>query len=108
MLEAYWLNLGSLILGLTAWILPIVRLMRRNKAGKGNVPLLFALSLGACALSLCLQIFYTDHLVKIEDWSALMDISFAMAWVSALLLAVTLLLNAIVLVSYYRGKPGNQ
>ena len=50
-------------------------------------------SLGACAVSLCLQLFYSDHLVKIEDWSALLDTSHAVALVSALLLVVTMILN---------------
>ncbi|WP_444641306.1 hypothetical protein ACRQU7_13120 [Caproiciproducens sp. R1] len=95
------LNLGSLVLGLIAWILPVVNL-RRNKAGIGSRIVLCAASVSACAVSLCLQIFYTDHLVKIEDWSALMDTSSSVALVSAILLAVTIILNAITLGSYFR------
>ncbi|KPU43477.1 hypothetical protein OXPF_29180 [Oxobacter pfennigii] len=55
-------------------------------------------SLSACGISLCMQIFYTDYLVKIEDWSALMDTSGAVAFVSTVLLAVTIILNAIAVV----------
>ena len=36
---------------------------------------------------------YNKHLVELQDWSALMDTSGAVAWVSVLLLAVTLILD---------------
>jgi cytochrome c oxidase subunit 4 len=44
-----------------------------------------------------MQILYTDHLVQIEDWSALLDTSRAVTWVSAVLLIVTIMLNAFTL-----------
>ncbi|CDQ20090.1 hypothetical protein [Halobacillus karajensis] len=85
------LNIGSLVLGLIAWILPLIHLLgdHRRTALKWGI-----LSLSACAVSLCLQLFYTYHLVSIEDWSALMDTTGAVASVAAVLLIVTLLLNA--------------
>lgn len=104
MIEAYWLNLGSLVLGLIAWILPIVNLVRRNKAQNRNWIVFSVASVSACAISLCMQIFYHNHLVKIEDWSALMDTAQAMALVSTVMLAVTLILNALTLVMYYKIK----
>lgn len=90
---AGYLNVGSLVFGLVAWALPVVSLVKR-KAHDWRVYSIASVS--ACAVALCLQIFYTDHLVKIEDWSALMDISNAAAKVSAILLAITLVLNAII------------
>jgi len=51
-----------------------------------------------------MQLFYTDHLVKIEDWSALMDTSSAVAMVSTLLLVVTILLNTIGFFLFYGKK----
>ncbi len=104
MLGAGWLNLGSLILGLVAWILPIVNLLRRNRAGRGNLAVFSVASISACAISLCMQIFYTDYLVKIEDWAALMDTFSAVALVSTALLVVTLILNFITLVVYHEKK----
>lgn len=104
MFGAGWLNLGSLVLGLVAWILPVVNLMQRNKADHRNWVFLSVASVSACAVSLCMQIFYTAHLVKIEDWSALMDTSQAVALVATLLLAGTIILNAIILVVYYGKK----
>lgn len=92
-----WLNLASLALGLMAWILPIGNLMRHGKLEHKHWVAPSMLSLGACALALCFQIFYTHYLVKIEDWSALMDTSGAVALVSAVLLGVTILLNVLTL-----------
>ncbi len=104
MFGAVWLNLGSLVLGLAAWILPVVNLMQHNKADHRNWVVFSVASVSACAISLCMQIFYTNHLVKIEDWSALMDTSQAVALIAALLLVVTIILNAITLVVYYGKK----
>lgn len=102
MFGAGWLNLGSLALGLIAWILPVVNLMQHNKADRRNWAVFSVASLSACATSLCMQLFYSDYLVKIEDWSALMDTSSAVALVATILLVVTIILNAITLVVYYR------
>lgn len=89
-----WLNVGSLVLGLIAWILPIVNLTSYDKHNNRNWIVLSIMSISACAIALCFQIIYNNHLVKIEDWSALMDTSGALASVSAVLLIVTILLNS--------------
>ncbi len=104
MFGAVWLNIGSLVLGLIAWVLPVVNLVQHNKADHRNWVIFSVVSVSACAISLCMQIFYTDHLVKIKDWSALMDTSHAVALVAASLLVVTIILNAITLVVYYEKK----
>ena len=104
MFGAVWLNLGSLVLGLIAWVLPVVNLVQHKKADHRNWVAFSVASVSACAISLCMQIFYTDHLVKIEDWSALMDTSHAVALVATLLLVVTIILNAITLVVYCGEK----
>jgi len=100
MFGACWLNLGSLVLGLVAWTLPVVNLMQHNKADHRNWVAFSIASVSACAISLCMQIFYTSHLVKIEDWSALMDTTHALVLVATIFLVVTLILNAITLVVY--------
>ncbi|WP_199794680.1 hypothetical protein [Lentibacillus sp. Marseille-P4043] len=51
-------------------------------------------------------IFYSYHLVKIEDWSALMDTTGAVALLATVLLTVTILLNVITLV-VYRNRTAN-
>ena len=95
-----WLNIGSLVLGLIAWILPVVNLMQYKKVDHKNWGILAILSISACAISLCFQIFYSNHLVKIKDWSALMDTMSTVASVAAVLLIVTVLLNAITIIVY--------
>lgn len=95
-----WLNLGSLVLGLNAWILPAVNLLRCGKHEHRNWTTLSTMSISACAISLCFQIFQINYLVKVEDWSALMDTMNAVAFVSATLLIVTIILNVITLVVY--------
>lgn len=58
------------------------------------------MSVIACAISLCFQIFYNHHLVQIGDWGTLMDITGTLIVVSAVLLIVTILLNTITLIVY--------
>lgn len=94
------LNLGSLVLGLIAWTLPLVNLMRYRK----NWVILSIMSISACAISLCFQIFYNYHLVNIEDWAALMDTTGAVVLVSVVLVTVTLLLNIFTLIEYRKNN----
>ena len=110
------LNVGSLVLGLIAWVLPAVNLMRHEKDGDRNWAVLSVMSVSACAIALFFQIFYNFHLVRIGDLSALMDTMRAVALASGILLTVTLLLNAITLFVYRdrkakrenRPESGNQ
>lgn len=99
-----WLNIGSLIFGLIAWILPVVNLTQRRKSGSRGGSVFSAASAASCAVSLYMQLLYNDHLVQIKDWSALLDTSRTVAWVSAVLLIVTILLNAVTLIVCYRRK----
>ncbi|MFS0690020.1 hypothetical protein AB1K89_12375 [Sporosarcina sp. 179-K 8C2 HS] len=92
------LNVGSLVFGLIAWILPVVNLMGINK----HWAALSIMSLSACAISLFFQIYYNYHLVQIEDWTALMDTMGAVVYAATVLLVVTLLLNVFTLIVYRR------
>ncbi len=94
------LNLASLLLCVIAWILPVVNIMRYNRRDHKNWMCLSVISISSCAVSLFFQICYNDHLVKVEDWSALMDTTDAVVFVSAVLLIVTIILNAITLFVY--------
>lgn len=99
-----WLNAGSLVLGLIAWILPVANLAKHNKAEHKNWVVFSIASVSACAISLCMQIIYQNFLVRIEDWSAVMDTSGALALVSTVLVVVTIGLNVITLVIYNKEK----
>ncbi|OLS35564.1 hypothetical protein [Bacillus sp. MRMR6] len=100
------INLGSLVFGLIAWILPVVNLTRNNKYEDRNWVLLAVISTSSCAISLCFQIFYNNYLVKMEDWSALKDTTGALVNIAALLLFVTILLNVLTLI-VYRNRTEN-
>jgi cytochrome c oxidase subunit 4 len=97
-----WLNLGSLVSGLIAWIIPGITLMQRNKAGQRNLMVFSVASVSACAISLCMQIYSVNLLVSREDWSALMDTSPALVLFATILLGGTLILNAITLVVFFK------
>jgi cytochrome c oxidase subunit 4 len=94
------LNIGSLVLGLLAWILPMVNLTRYKKQNHKNWLVFSVISISACAISLCFQILYNYYLVRIEDWSALMDTMGTIAFSTTVLLIVTFILNAITLKIY--------
>ncbi|WP_353097103.1 hypothetical protein [Tissierella praeacuta] len=98
-----FLMLGSLVLGLIAWAFPIINLMqhRNNKYRKWGI--LSILSISACSISLYFQLFYSYHLVKIGARSALMDTSYTIAFLSAVLLVITIILNVATLILYH-GK----
>lgn len=95
-----WLSLGSLVLGLTAWVLPVVNIMRYGKDKHRNWIVMSIFSMSSCAISLWFQIIYNHHLVEIEDWSALMDTTGALVKVSAVLVIVTITLNIISMFLY--------
>jgi cytochrome c oxidase subunit 4 len=94
------LNIGSLVLGIIAWIFPVVNLMQHKKHEHRNWIVLSIMSISACAISLYLQLFYNYHLVKSADWSALMDTTGAVVFVSAVLVIITIILNVITLIIY--------
>ncbi|RDY70091.1 hypothetical protein DXT76_15320 [Halobacillus trueperi] len=100
MFDAGWLNIGSLVLGLVAWIIPIVNLAVGKKQMNKKWIALTIISFSACAIAICLQIFYNLHLLNIEDWSALSEMR-ALAVPSTVLVIVTILLNSSTLFLYW-------
>jgi len=94
-----WFNLGSLMLGIIAWILPVISISRRDKRSRNWVALPIG-SLSACSISLFFQICSFYERVKAKDWSALMDTVSVIASVPAILLIGTIVLNAINLYVY--------
>lgn len=85
-----WLNTGSLLLGLAAWILAALRIFGKG-ASRGEPLSLWSFS--ACAASLCLQLFEVCCRVALGDWSALLDTVDAVARAAVFLVSVTFLLN---------------
>ena len=87
------LNIGSLILGIVAWVLPGLSMLRVVKSDSSK--LFMGISLGACATSISFQMLYNNVLVGTNDISALMDTNGFSTIISIILLVGTLLLNAI-------------
>ena len=96
MMDYGMLNLASVALGLAGWAIPILQLGRMTKGKKGMRRYVHTLSMGACCLAIWFQICYDEHMVNIEDWSALMDTIGAVRTVSLFLLGTTLLINLLV------------
>nr|WP_259545591.1 hypothetical protein [Heyndrickxia oleronia] len=94
------LNFGSFILGLIALTIPVVNFIQYKKQYNKNRGVLSFIIISSCAVSLGFQILYCYYLVEIEDWSALMDITGAMAFVAMLLLIIIIILNTIKLIVF--------
>ena len=95
-----WLNVGSLLLGLLAWALPIINLARQNKSEHVKWFVDVFISVSACAVSLFFQILYGHHLQNIRDWYAIIDTSLGLVLASTVLLLVTLTLNIFTIIAY--------
>ncbi|MFS0752121.1 hypothetical protein [Oceanobacillus sp. 1P07AA] len=86
------LNIASVLLGIIALILPVINLLSTHKH-KLKKNILMLVSLSACSIAICFQLFYQNHLVRIQDWSALMDVSGSTVLISAILVGLTVTLN---------------
>jgi cytochrome c oxidase subunit 4 len=93
----FLLNLGSLLFGLASWIIPLVLLVSNKFTTSRSIKAIIS-SLASVIIALMMQIFYTKHLVDIEDWSALMDTQGSLVLVTSVLSVVAIVLNGILLV----------
>src|SRR5690625_623605 len=88
------LNLGSLLLGITAWVVPFLAMKHPPKQSFNFI----IFSFSACIAALCLQLFEINNRVQIEDWSSLMDTIGTLIWVAVILAVITIILNIMALV----------
>ena len=95
-----YLTFVSLLLGLLAWALPAISLMRYQTGGNKHWALFTIISVTACALALFSEMLYFQHLVRIEDFSAIMDITDGVILVATILLIVTIVLNTVTIFIY--------
>ncbi|MCI9352513.1 MAG: hypothetical protein HFF58_04580 [Lawsonibacter sp.] len=89
------LNLGSILLGLAGWAIPIIQIGRLLKEKRGFGRYTHILSMGACALAIWCQIRYNEYLIDIEDWGAIVDTIDAVRKVALFLLVTTLVVNLV-------------
>lgn len=92
-----WLNLGSIIFGLLAWILPILVSTKFNKNKNIHGTYLVYGGLVSAILSLLFVITYRQHLISVEDWSALMDTKSGFQLASVVMSVVAITLNGLAL-----------
>lgn len=93
----------DLVLGLTAWTLPIIGLAL-YKRGRAMPAALSVGSLSACALAPLPYNSLLADWVQAGDWGAIMDVHPSMNWIYALLALVTIALNLTMLLVYRRRK----
>lgn len=88
------LNLGSLLLGLFSWLLPVTALFCRSMRRRQVCGVLSAL---ACSAALYLQVWAGAVYAEREDCSALLDTLPTAAKLSLILLVGTVLVNGLLL-----------
>ena len=89
------LNIASLLLGLCAWLFAMLAITTKRKF-LAHCNCLNSFSL--CAISLVLQLFEVQRLIRLVDYSALEDTIGADVLAAVVLTAVTVILNLIALV----------
>lgn len=93
-------NIGSLLLGITAWLLACFAIISK----KPSVSHRFSFgSFILCAFSLLLQLLEVSNRVNIHDFSAITDTIHAVITASCILIAITIILNGIALVKASRN-----
>lgn len=93
-----WLSVGSLLFGILALSLPIVSMVQKNQWAYERSVSFSSLSLGSCAVSVSLQLFYQSFLVSSGDLATAMDTIGTAASMAALLLIATIILNALAVI----------
>jgi cytochrome c oxidase subunit 4 len=91
------LNIVSLILGLCAWMIPILILLKKNASQISAIKGIF-LSFVCALLSLFMQIMDAKYLIDRNDWTALMDTQGAVVFSASVMLIVVVVLNGVLLV----------
>ena len=85
----YNFNLGDVLCGILSLVLPLIALARRKNA----LPFA-AISMGLCSLALLGQIFEYNVRVYAQDFSALLDTSFAIRFCAVVLFLLAAVVNA--------------
>ena len=89
----YMLNIISLVLGIGAWGVAVVAILKPTVSHKSTI-----LSFSLCALSLVAQLFEISRRVNLGDYAAIEDTIRAVIIASIVLVIVTIILNIIALI----------
>lgn len=92
-------NIGSLILGLLAWTVPLLAIGKKYR---------FALccvgSLSCCVVSLLLRLLEVKRRVDFSDWSALMDTMDAVVLAAVVMIGGMFVMNFIALCGFRKAE----
>lgn len=92
-------NVGSLALGLAAWLIPLFAMGKSDR---------FALccigSLSCCTISLLFQLLEVQSRVHINDWSALLDTIDAVILAAVVLVCGVIVTNLVALFGFRKGN----
>ena len=83
-------NIGSITLGLAAWIIAFVAICTGNRKSTCQVS-----SFICCCTSLLLQFYEIRRLMRMDDWIAVDDTINAICLAAGVLISVTVTLNLI-------------
>ena len=89
----YMLNIISLVLGIGAWGVAVVAILKPTVSHKSTI-----LSFSLCALSLVAQLFEISRRVNLGDYAAIEDTIRAIIIASIVLVVITIILNIVALV----------
>jgi cytochrome c oxidase subunit 4 len=102
-----FLNIGSLSLGICAWMIPSIILRKKNSSQRNGIKGIL-LSFICALLSLLMQMIGTKQLIDKNDWSALMDTQGVVVFGSIVMLVVVLVLNGMVWVRLSNSDQMNK
>jgi len=100
---------GSFLIGLIAWLLPIISFASENKAKhKKQVPFSIITSFSLCSIALFISVLFTNHLVNElvnnSHWTPLADIYPGIVYATFILTTVTIAINVIIWNIYNNKK----
>lgn len=96
----YFCNIGSIVVGLAAWLVPVIGV----NVNKGKSHDFSVASFSCCAMALVLQLVEIRHRVMIGDLSAVMDTISAILMAAVVLVVITMFINILVLRSARNKK----
>lgn len=96
-------NMGSIILGTVAWLIPLFAISQFQKGYEPKNYIIYSFT--ACCIALVFQLFEIRRYVIMQDISGIMDTVGAVSVVSIILVVITFLLNSIV--NYLRNEGMN-
>lgn len=88
-----FLEVGSLVLGVMAWILAGAKIVKCRNGKSANSDIISITSLSACAVSVLFQLHVVKYFVESEEMISIMDTIHMSVLASTVIIGVTVILN---------------